>query len=286
MKGKIDKRKPIAIHPGQHKALIPQELFLKNQEILASRRSLPTKSGRPARRYVLRGVGKCWECYQSFGEIVGLRGSPGGRNNRPRYKCAAIHSRYASRRPKNPNSLLATLEHLELSIRGRQDVRAWQARHHTFLEDKALEDVKALIFRLEISPDWQRQVLAYLHHPDGILYFNRQLRSLREMQATVQRAYRNGEIDLAELQIENARIEAQIAAFWRMRLPHRERYQPCLQHLPSLWERMTSAEQNGLLTIIFEALFFDNQGRLRWAVAHAPFDRLLGIPAEEGTQEM
>ncbi len=222
-------------------------------------------------------MGKCWECYQTFGEIVGLRGSPGGRNNRPRYRCAAIHSRYASRRPRQPDSLLATLKHLELSPAGRQDIQAWQARHHTFLEDKALEDVKSLIFRLEISPEWQRQVLACLHHPDGILYFERQLRDLREKQKTLQRAYRDGEIDLAELQIENARIEARIAAFWRISLRDAGRYRPYLEDFPALWTFLTSGEQNDLLKIIFKALFFDSRGRLRQALAHAPFDRLLGI---------
>jgi hypothetical protein len=47
-----------------------------------------------------------------------------------------------------------------------------------------------------------------------------------------------------------------------------------------IWRNMTDPEKREVLGAIFDALYFDREGRLVRAVAYAPFDRLLGLPED------
>lgn len=49
---------------------------------------------------------------------------------------------------------------------------------------------------------------------------------------------------------------------------------PLLQDFGALWSQMTLAEKKALLRVMFVALYFDEQGKIRKVAAKQPFDRI------------
>lgn len=274
----INKRVPIAIHDGKHNAIISDELFLGNQERRKARRSSGSTSTRKRRIYPLKGVGKCWECWITLGEVVGLRGSTGGRNNYALYRCGAHHDRAMSRKGSLPASAQTALENAALNINQSLDLQSWADRHHTLQEKVIMAKVDELLSKINIPQPWHRDILAYIHHPDGILHFEIQVRSFRRQQRELKRLYQLGEIDLAELQIEGAKLQAHIDSFWQTSFAKKNPFEQWLTDFQCLWGHLEPFEKNNLLNLMFGGLFFDGQGELRWILAHSPFDQLLGLP--------
>ena len=273
-----NKRAPIALHDGQHQAIVSDTLFLQNQERRKARRTHPGNSKHKRRVYPLKGVGKCWECWECMGEVVGLRGSTGGRNSYAFYRCAARHDRGMSRKPKAKPTAQVAVERVELKAHRHDDLQTWLVRHHNLQENHLMPQVDALLERFEMPQEWQRRVLAYLHHPDGILHFEAQVRGFQQQQGYLKRLYQAGEIDLAKLQLEGAILQAKIDAFWETTFDQVDLFEAEISDFQDLWGKLQPFEVNNLLNLFFEGLFFDGQGRLRWILAHSPFDRLLGLP--------
>ncbi|MBC8333377.1 MAG: hypothetical protein H8E28_15455 [Anaerolineae bacterium] len=278
MSQSINKRIPLALHDGQHTAIISDELFLENQERRKARRSNPGTATRKRRIYPLKGVAKCWECWESLTEIVGLRGSTGGRNHYAFYRCGAYHDRSMNRKRKTVSAAQAALDRAGLHIHQSLDLQAWAACHHNLQEDVLMPKVEALIAQIVIPPDWHRGILTNIQHPDGILHFEAKVRAFKKQQSDLKRLYQMGEIDLAQLQIEGARLQGRIDGFWQTTLIETRPYEEWLIDFQILWQRLEPYEINNLLNLMFGGLFFDGQGRLRWILAHSPFDRLLGLP--------
>lgn len=278
MSQSINKRVPIEIHDGQHNAIISDELFLQNQERRKARRTVPGNSTRKRRIYPLKGVGKCWECWVTLGEVVNLRGSTGGRNKYALYRCGAHQDRAMKRRKKSPSTTQTALENSALSINQNLDLQSWADRHHTLQEKVIMVTVENLLTRIAIPEAWHRNILAYIQHSDGILHFEIQVRAFKQQQRDLKRLYQLGEIDLAELQIEGARLQARIDSFWRTSFVEKDSFHEWLTDFQHLWKHLESFEVNNLLNLMFGGLFFDGQGDLRWILAHSPFDQLLGLP--------
>jgi len=278
MSQSINKRVPIAIHDGKHNAIISDELFLGNQERRKARRSSGSTSTRKRRIYSLKGVGKCWECWVTLGEVVGLRGSTGGRNNYALYRCGAVHDRAKSRKDNSTKTIDTALEKSPLKINQSLNLRSWTDRHHTLQEKTVMAKVEDLLVRINIPQSWHRDILAYIHHPDGILHFEIQVRSFRRLQRDLKHLYQLGEIDLAELQIEGAKLQARIDSFWQTSFVGKNPFEKWLTDFRHLWEHLEPFEKNNMLNLMFGGLFFDGQGELRWILAHSPFDQLLGLP--------
>jgi len=274
----INKRVPKAIHDGQHNAIISDDLFLQNQERRKARRSSPGNTTRKRRIYPLKGVGKCWECWVTLGEVVGLRGSTGGRNSYALYRCGARQDRAMRRTRKSKSSPQAALERTALQVNQNLDLQSWADRHHTLQEKVIMAIVENLLAQIHIPDAWHRRIYAYLQHPDGILHFEAQVRGFQQQQSQLKRLYKLGEIDLAELQIEGAKLQAKIDAFWQTSLVDTDPYGKWLTDFHHLWEYLEPYEKNNLLNLMFGGLFFDGQGQLRWILAHSPFDSLLGLP--------
>ncbi len=278
MSQKINKRVPVSLHNGQHQAIISDTLFLGNQERRKARRKHPGNAKQKRRVYPLKGVGKCWECWEYLGEIVGLRGSTGGRNRYAFYRCAAVHDRSMSRKRKKKPTAQAAVERVALKAHPTRDLEAWIACHHNLPENQLMPQVDALLARFEMPVEWQRRALAYLHHPDGMLHFEAEVRKYQKQQSYLKRLYQAGEIDLAKLQLEGAVLQARIDAFWETAFDQADLFEGEISNFQELWGKLQPFEVNNLLNLIFEGLFFDGQGHLRWILAHTPFDRLLGLP--------
>jgi hypothetical protein len=274
----INKRVPIAIHDGKHNAIISDELFLQNQERRKARCFSPGNDTRKRRIYPLKGVGKCWECWVTLGEVVGLRGSTGGRNSYALYRCGARHDRAMRRKRKFKSSPQAALERTALQVNQNIDLQTWADRHHTLQEKVIMAIVEDLLGRINIPQAWHRDILAYIHHPDGILHYEIQVRAFKTAQRELKRLYQFGEIDLAELQIEGAKLQAKIDSFWQASFEKKDPFEKWLTNFHYLWGYLKPFEKNNLLNLMFGGLFFDGQGKLRWILAHSPFDQLLGLP--------
>ncbi len=275
MRKKIMKNTPIALHEGQHEAIVSSEMFLRNQERRKRRKSVPRNSNRKSRIYPLTGIGKCWECWQSLGEVVNLRGSKGGSNGYSLYRCGAKQDRGSSARPKAKRS---TLENAEVEIKQTLEIDAWLERHHTLKEDLLMAEVKDVLFNFEIPQSWHRHIIAYTQHPDGLLHFQVQVQTLRERQSRITALYNAGEIDMAEVQLKGAKLKAKIDSFWAQALQDDGTQDQLLSDFPQLWSQLRPGEKKSLLKVMFNGLFFDSQARLRLILAHSPFDRLLGLP--------
>ena len=278
MSQKINKRTPVSLHNGQHQAIISDTLFLGNQERRKARRKHPGNASQKRRVYHLKGVGKCWECWEALGEIASLRGSTGGRNRYAFYRCAARHDRGMARKPKIRSTIQAAVERVALKAHPTHDLDAWIACHHNLQENQLMPQVDVLLARFELPAEWQRRVLAYLHHTDGMLHFDAEVRNFQKQQGYLKRLYQAGEIDLAKLQFEGAILQAKIDNFWETAFDQGDLFAAQISNFQDLWGKLQPFEVNNLLNLFFEGLFFDGQGRLRWILAHSPFDQLLGLP--------
>ena len=53
---------------------------------------------------------------------------------------------------------------------------------------------------------------------------------------------------------------------------------PILQDFGSLWKRLYLAEKKALLKVMFVALYFDQDGKIKKLMGNSPFDQLLEKP--------
>jgi hypothetical protein len=264
-----DKRAPQVLVAGQHEALYPYELWKSNQQLRKSKGKTPvTNTGKPVHQYLLSGCGFCWECWawQASGKLVSLRGTQGGSGNRY-YRCSTLHEKYIVRRkskkPCNAAGLTAQPVAPELL-----------ERHGPHLRMELLDDqVVQLLEKMIIPREWYDWIVAFFISEQGMPYFERETYNLTVQLERLRTMYLNGHLDEADFHSRSLDIRRELDVLRPSARPEAGEILPLLENLPLLWKQMIDHERRALVRIMFRALLFDREGRLRHVMAHAPFDR-------------
>ncbi len=264
--------------PGVHQPMIDAQEWATLQLQNRSRKNHPGTARRPGRVYEFKGVGKCWVCWEMMQKPVPLRGSPGGRNRYPTYRCGALQDWGTKRKKTAQVAIQNAARAAGLEFAHYRDRAAWKDAHHSLSAYDLSLQIEAYLHRFEIPRAWHQTIQAFYMHDDGKLHFESQLHNLRREQVHLQELRQAGNVTMAQFLRQGAELEAKRRAFWLRELNPSEVALPLLKDFPELWKQLNSAEKNSLLNMMFEGLYFDGHGRLRWILAHSPFDRLLGLP--------
>lgn len=281
---KKNKRVPLELHLGQHAPLIPMDMWLKNQILRQARNPYTANKKTPPRTYLTSQVGKCWECFaqgvfRRSGEFVVLQGSPGGRNGYRTYRCAAQKEQGATKNRQENAEPLAVLQKIGLQTAQTLDFEAWKSRHQTTLNAKDVDGaVEALVKPLTLPKAWHPAILAYFQDPAGLRKTTGLRFNLEQKRQKLLGLYYEGHMHKAEFDKRMVQLSSQYEQLETLSFPEKSFLQPYLEDFAALWEVLTVVEQKNLLMLMFEGLFFDRDGHLRWVIARAPFDQLLGLP--------
>jgi hypothetical protein len=219
---------------------------------------------------LLTGLAQCWECYQHDGRAASLRGSTGGRHATRYYRCATLHNRYIKKSRRTASVLHPQADTLTDDL---------LARHtHSSLRAEQMEaQLQGLIEKLVIPTEWHEAVMAYYLSGEGLSEFEREGYNLRASLKRYRQLYLNGHMDQAEFDTQALHLGRQLQGLKPSASPEAQEILPHLQDFPQLWMQLTNGEKRNLLKMMFQVLYFDSQGELREAVAHAPFKELLGL---------
>ncbi len=281
---KINKRVPIQLHLGKHEPLISLETWTKNQILRQARNHHTAKKETPTRTYLTSQVGKCWECFaqgvlRRSGEFVVLQGSPGGRNGYLTYRCAAQKEQGATKNRQGSPEPRAVLQKIGLQTAQTLDFDAWKSRHQTTLNAKDVDGaVEALVKPLKLPPEWHPAILAYFQDPAGLRKMAGVRFNLEQKREKLLDLYYEGHVQKADFDKRMVQLTGQYEQLETSTFPEKSFLQPYLDDFSTLWEVLTRVEQKNLLLLMFEGLFFDCDAHLRWVIARAPFDQLLGLP--------
>lgn len=212
------------------------------------------------------------------GQFVVLRGSPGGRNGYPFYRCAAHHDQGMSRYNET-NVPEGILQKIGLQATKTVNFQTWKDCHKTLREDVMEATIEALIKPLTIPEDWYPWVMAYFQDADGMQKIMGTLYNLERKRRVLIDLRTNGELNAAEFNLKIMQLTCQYDQVEKIEFPEKSLIQPYLKDFSALWEQLRPVEQRALLMIMFDGLFFDRDARLRWVIARAPFDKLLGMPS-------
>ena len=270
-----NKRQPLELQPGQHQPIISSSLWQHNQHLRKAKARTPHSNARSKRIYILTGVAKCWECWQAEGKLVGLRGSTGGRQGHlTYYRCAAIHDQY--RKQRNTTGQISPGIGLQAYENPGWDLLV--KRHRNLRADVLIPQVENLINHFTIPADWYEEILASYLNDDGMSAFERESYNLHQELLRLRNLYSLGYITLADFQVRGTGIQQQLKQLQPSTRSEASEILPLLEDFSTLWEKLDAGEKRLMLGTIFANFFFDGQGKLRWVQAHAPFDRLLGLP--------
>ena len=266
----ISARQILEIQQGQHEALISVETWQRLQQIRKGKSKTPTKSSRLRNEALLTGMAQCWECYQHDGRVAPLRGSTGGKNATRYYRCATLHDRYMQKSMRITPALHPQADSLTddlLARHTRSCLRAEQV-------EAQLQD---LIEKLIIPKEWHEAIMAYYLSEEGLSEFEREGHNLRASLTRYRQLYIKGHMDQAEFDTQALHIGRQLQGLKPSARAEAQEILPQLQDFPQLWIQLTNGEKRNLLKKMFQVIYFDSQGRMREAVAHAPFKELLGL---------
>lgn len=225
--------------------------------------------------YLLKGVGRCFECYEWDRRRASLRGSNNG-SGKATYRCATIHERHkVISMGQDAGSLL---ENTNLQVHPDSEFIELIERHtHTSLPAPKLEaQIDKLFENFSIPVEWYDHILAYFFSNDGMSEFQRKSYNLNEEMKGLIDLRRKGLIDLAEFEREFDHLAAEIQKFKPSQQPGAPEIISLFTDFHTFWQKLTLNERNALLKIMFDGLYFDRDGILRKVSAHGPFDRLLG----------
>ncbi|MCJ7433505.1 MAG: recombinase family protein [Anaerolineales bacterium] len=266
----ISARQILEIQQGQHEALISVETWQRLQQIRKGKSKTPTKSSRPRNEAMLTGVAQCWECYQHDGRASPLRGSTGGKKATRYYRCATLHNRYLKKSKRTSSALSPQADSLTDDLLARH-------KHSSLRAEQMEAQLQAVIEKMVIPPEWYEAIMAYYLSGEGLSEFEREGHNLRASLARYRQLYLNGHIDQAEFDTQAMHIGRQLQGLKPSARTEAQEILPQLRDFPQLWTQLTNGEKRVLLKNMFQVIYFDSQGNMREAVAHAPFNELLGL---------
>ncbi len=214
---KRKRRNPVALYPGQHPALVSQELFDKAQELRRLLTTNPRQRGAtPARQYILSGLLRCDGCGSTMR-------AQGGANGRQYYVCSG------------------RLQH------------ATDCRLPAVLADDVEAQLRDLLLTLAIPADWERRVLNGLgRDPDVIAH---QQVEIRARLARAAELYLDGLLSEERLAQEKRAAQSQLQDLTPGELSAIMIVVGQLTRLQQQWDALPNLEKKKLLREVLTAAF-------------------------------
>ena len=271
----VDTRKIIEINDAQHEGIISPAAWKRIQHIRKAKGKTPTTRRNPKRVYPLAGVAKCWECYQFDARRASFRGSSGGTGGKSiYYRCATIQNRSAKKKT------MTTAQQLQVA---KEDL-FWDQllERHTrksYQAERLEAQVDGILTKFTIPENWFDTIIAYYLTDEGMTEFERETRNIRAALSRNKEFYEDGFIDKAEFKRVGESLARKLATLAPSAQPEADELLPWFKDFSRIWAATTNAERRSLLNIMFTDLFFDADGQLVHAEAHAPFDEMLSLPA-------
>ena len=206
--------------PGQHEAIVSDELFERCQAARRSRRHRPgTTAPKSSRAYPLTGLARCARC--------------GGRM---RGNSVRAHRYY--RDPARD--------------RGQEcDQRMVKA-------DEAEDALGDFLQQLVLPEDWQARVLAYIEASESeAANVARQQARLEGRLKRLKDLYLLGDLDKHEYLQERDRLRAQLAVLTPSEMPDLELAAALLQNFGEIWQAATSSERRQIAHSLLNAVYLD-----------------------------
>jgi hypothetical protein len=138
-------------------------------------------------------------------------------------------------------------------------------------------ELQDLVETLVIPKEWNETLMAYYLSGEGLSEFEREGHNLRASLTRYRQLYLNGHIDQAVFDTQAHHIGRQLQGLKPSARAEAQEILPQLQDFPGLWKQLTNGEKRNLLGMMFQAVYFDSQGKMREIVAHAPFKDLLRL---------
>lgn len=266
-------REILELLAGVHQPLISVEIWQAVRDLCRQKSTTPSTSTNKVRAYPLSGIGRCWECFEEKGQEFTLRGSTGGKGI-SYYRCAYMHDHELKRKPKRQPRLDG------LNPLVTEHDPSLKERHKTLRADKMELQVDAMMSRLVIQPEWHETIMAYFLTDEGMSKFEREGYNLRQSLKRYKELHLAGHLSKAEFEQQARFITQRLDALKPSSQAEASEITPWLHSFSSTWQQFTNGEKRILLHIIFAGLYFDRNGILRRALAHEPFDELLGLPKD------
>jgi site-specific DNA recombinase len=242
-------------YPGQHEAIISQELFDQVQTLRVKRHKSQGKGRKPHRVYLLARLARCHHC--------GLRlvsqacGGRKGKRGKQYYTCPA------------------TRRAIECAAGGR------------FVQAEIIdEQVADLVKRLHLPDDWRERLKELSNHQEERRsvegrrrYLQSKLRRLREL-------YLDGDFEKAEYNRRKVELQTELDALRMPDQPQIEQAGETLESLGAEWLDAPKRLQHEMLKVIFESVTVDIAGQQLVCVKpHAPFVPLFRMDGLEEKED-
>lgn len=237
--------------PGQHEAIISQELWDKCQAIRLRNRGKPRTYTRKFRTYLFRGILICEECGMAMTASTDKAG--------PCYHCASYYKR------------------IDCSVSNRR-----------VPEPMLEEQISGVITNLRLPPNWQERIEQLVNSDQSARDTEREQTRLKEKERRLRQAYFEVMIDeqafrqgIAEVKEALAQLEPNSVVEIEIAVEH-------LKSLRTAWEGATKEEKSKIISTIFEAVYCDPATKSLVAVqpkrAFIPLLRGIGLLREDGTR--
>lgn len=209
--------------PGQHPALIEQDLFDKCQEVRSRRASNRRSYGHIRRVYLFSGLVRCHECKLTL-------------------RCAATQSKGEHRYYRHT----ARSRGYECTVPGKM-VRA----------DELEEQWSDIISRIQLPDDWKQRIEELAGDANQRLKILRERDEVQEKLRRLKLMYRDLLIDDDEYRTTVERLQSRLAGLVLPNSPHIVRAGEYLEHLGLLWTKATLEEQRDITRVLVKAVYVD-----------------------------
>jgi hypothetical protein len=227
--------------PGQHPALISQELFDKCQEMRGRRRKRSRSMGETRRVYVLAGLARCKDCGLTL-------------------RCYATPSKGKWR-----------------YMRHTAQVRGYECRIGTVAlrADRLEEQWATIVSRIKLPADWKQRIEELAGDADQRAAILREREQIQEKLRRIKQLYRDLLMDEAEYRANQTVLQARLATLVLPNSPQVTVAAEYLENLGSLWSHATLAEQRDLTRVMLRAVFVDLEAGQIVAIEPHPIFRLI-----------
>lgn len=117
-------------------------------------------------------------------------------------------------------------------------------------------------------------IYAYYLHDNGLAEFERETYNLRKELERLQRLFTSGYLNQAQFEERAVDITRRLKEHQPAGQPEVKEVLPMLKYFKSTWKLFSLSEKKALLKVMFVALFFDQEGKIRKVLANTPFDVL------------
>lgn len=226
------------LFPGEHPALISQELFDKCLEVRAAKRKRPRSMGQKRRVYVLSGIGRCHEC--------GLTLRAGHTSSGRRYRHTARDRGYQCVVPG-------------MSVAAVDLEAEWSA----------------IITAITLPDDWQQRIEQLAGDADERAAILRERDQVQEKLRRVKQLYKDLLIDDDEYRSTAQELQSRLSSLVLPSYPHMKEAGEYLENLAVLWEAATLAEKRDITRVMLKAMYVDIVGLQIVSIEPKPIFRML-----------